>query len=433
MPSVRDRLEQCLARIADPQGEGARAFIHVSAERARAEADAADARRRHGTTLGPLDGTIVSIKDLFDTAGERTTVGSALFRESAPKTADCPAVARLRAAGAVLIGKTNLSEFAFHAMGTNPHFGTPGNAKDRKRVPGGSSSGAAISVADGMADIGLGSDTAGSIRTPSALNGLVGFKPTQKRVPLDGAFPLSFTLDSAGPLAKSVADAHVCDAVLAAEPYRPIDAMSVRGLRLALPGRSYLMTDLDGTVGPAFEAALTHLTRAGAIVTEIDIPALDAMQAVQARAGFSPVEASYIHRAYFEEKKHLMDPVVAARITRGLGVSAIEYIDMVRRRNALITEMDAVLAPYDALIMPTIPIVAPEIATVLESVEAFMPRTLMLIRNTFVANLFDLCSATLPMPSKGLPAGFMLTGRHMQDQRLFAVAASVERALAAAW
>lgn len=429
MPTVRDRLEQALARIADPAGEGARTFLHVSTERARAEADAADARARFGLRLSPLDGALVSVKDLFDTAGERTTVGSDVFRHAAPATADAETVRRLRAGGAVIVGKTNLSEFAFHGMGTNPHYGTPGNVRDRARVPGGSSSGAAISVADGMAEIGLGSDTAGSIRTPAALNGIVGFKPTQARVPLDGAFPLSYTLDSAGPLARTVAQAHAADAVLAGETWRPLAARPVRGLRFLLPRASYLFDDLDAQVAAAFERAVRHLATSGAIIVETDLPLLEEMQAVQARAGFSPVEASHVHKDRFEAEKHRLDPVVSARIARGQGVTAVEYIDMLRRRAALIPRFDAALAPYDALIAPTTPIVAPEIAEVLTSVEAFMPKTLALIRNTFVANLFDTCAATVPIPTDGLAVGFMLTGRHRRDEDLLAVAAGVEIAL----
>jgi len=431
MPSVRDRLERALTLIDDPAGEGSRAFIEVTREVARAQADAADARRRQGVSLGPLDGVIVSIKDLFDVAAEKTRAGSILLNGVAPAATDCPAVARLRAAGAVFVGRTNMSEFAFHAMGTNPHFGTPGNVKDRTRVPGGSSSGAGVSVADGMCDIGLGSDTAGSIRVPAALNGIVGFKPTQKRVPLEGAFPLSFTLDSAGPLARSVADAHAADAVLTNEAFAPLVPADVAGLRFAVPKGGFPLEALDATVGPAFEAALRRLSAAGARLVEVPLPVLDGMIEVQSSPGFSPAEAFYIHEARLDASKHLMDPVVAARAERGRGVSAAKYLWMHERRRALIREMDAVLEPFDALLMPTAPIAAPEIAEVLQSLEAFLPRTLMLIRNPVIGSFFDLCSASVPMPVSGLAAGLMITARHMHDRRLFRVAAGVERLFAA--
>ena len=211
--SCRDRLEQALARIADPNGEGARACLTVYAQDARAAADAADARAARGASLGPLDGVIVSIKDLFDVAGEPTRAGSKILaEEAAPATADAAVVQRLRAAGAVIVAKTNMTEFAFSGIGANPHFGTPGNPRDRARVPGGSSSGAAVAVADGMCDIAIGTDTGGSVRVPAGLCGLVGFKPSRQRVPTDGAFPLSKTLDSIGPIANSVEDCAKADA-----------------------------------------------------------------------------------------------------------------------------------------------------------------------------------------------------------------------------
>src|SRR5579862_6332810 len=206
MTSSRERLEQALALIADPNGEGARACLTVYREAATAAADASDARARAGISLGPLDGVIVSIKDLFDVAGEVTRAGSKVFAEEGkPAAADAPVVRRLRAAGAVIVAKSNMTEFAYSGIGANPHFGTPGNPADRKRVPGGSSSGGAVAAADGMCEIAIGSDTGGSTRIPPALCGIVGFKPTKRRIPTDGAFPLSYTLDSIGPLAKSVA------------------------------------------------------------------------------------------------------------------------------------------------------------------------------------------------------------------------------------
>src|ERR1700744_5929956 len=216
--SCRDRLEQALARIADPKGEGARACLTVYADAARAAADAADARAARGASLGPFDGTIISIKDLFDVAGEATRAGSKILaEEAAPAKADAIVVQRLRAGGAVIVAKTNMTEFAFSGIGANPHFGTPGNPRDRKRVPGGSSAGAPVAVADGMCEISIGTDTGGSVRIPASLCGLVGFKPSRQRVPTDGAFPLSYTLDSIGPIARTVADCAKADAVMAGE------------------------------------------------------------------------------------------------------------------------------------------------------------------------------------------------------------------------
>src|SRR3954462_13612488 len=222
MNSSRDRLEQALAKIADPKGEGARACLTAYADAARAAADAADARAGAGISLGSMDGAIVSIKDLFDVAGEPTRAGSRILADAPPAKTDAPIVRRLRAAGAVIVAKTNMTEFAFSGVGMNPHYGTPGNPADRARVPGGSSSGAAVAAADQMCDIAIGTDTGGSTRIPAALCGIVGFKPSQWRVPTEGAFPLSFTLDSIGPLARSVEACAKADAVMAAEDYAPL-------------------------------------------------------------------------------------------------------------------------------------------------------------------------------------------------------------------
>ena len=222
--SARERLEAALGRIDDPKGEGARACLTVYRDQAKAAADAADARAKAGVSLGPLDGTIVSIKDLFDVAGEVTRVGSKVFAEEGkPATADAPVVRRLRAGGAVIVAKTNMSEFAYTGIGANPHFGTPGNPADRKRVPGGSSSGAAVAAADGMCEIAIGTDTGGSCRIPGALCGIVGYKPSRQRIPTTGAFPLSYSIDSIGPIARSVEACARADAVMANETYVPLE------------------------------------------------------------------------------------------------------------------------------------------------------------------------------------------------------------------
>src|ERR1700676_36717 len=234
-PSCRDRLEQALARIADPKGEGARACLTVYTDAARAAADAADARAARGASLGRFDGVIVSIKDLFDVAGEPTRAGSKILaEEAAPAAADAAVVRRLRAVGAVIVAKTNMTEFAFSGIGANPHFGTPGNPRDRTRVPGGSSAGAPVTVADGMCQIAIGTDTGGSVRIPAALCGLVGWKPSRQRVPTDGAFPLSTTLDSVGPIGKSVAAGAAPDALMAGEQILPLEPIELAGLRLGI-------------------------------------------------------------------------------------------------------------------------------------------------------------------------------------------------------
>src|SRR5258706_15013802 len=216
--SSRDLVEMALARIADPDGEGPRTFVKVYADTARAAADAQDRLRRAGYVASPLAGLPVSVKDLFDIAGERSLAGSKALDDLPPAQHDAPIVARLRAAGAVLIGRTNMTEFAFSGVGINPHYGTPGNPADRRLIPGGSSSGAAVSVGDGQAVVAIGTDTGGSVRIPAAFCGITGFKPTQYRILRDGAVPLSTTLDSIGPLANSIACCAIADAIMAGEP-----------------------------------------------------------------------------------------------------------------------------------------------------------------------------------------------------------------------
>ncbi len=289
--SCRDRLEQALARIADPNGEGARTCLTVYAQNARAAADAADARAARGASLGPLDGSIVSIKDLFDVAGEPTRAGSKILaEEAAPATADAAVVRRLRAAGAVIVAKTNMTEFAFSGIGANPHFGTPGNPRDRARVPGGSSSGAAVAVGDGLCDIGIGTDTGGSVRIPAGLCGLVGFKPSRQRVPTDGAFPLSKTLDSIGPIANSVEDCAKADAVMAGEKFAPLEPIALGGLSFGI-AEGLPLDRLDDTVAAAFVSAVARLDRAGVRVCHEAVPLFDDMLAVNAKGGIGPAEA----------------------------------------------------------------------------------------------------------------------------------------------
>ncbi|HEV2956018.1 MAG TPA: amidase family protein, partial [Xanthobacteraceae bacterium] len=293
---IRDRLEESLARIADPKGEGTRACLTVYQTTARLAADAADARARTGLTLGALDGAIVSIKDLFDVAGEPTRAGSKILVSAPSAAADAPVVRRLRAAGAVIVAKTNMTEFAFSGIGLNPHFGTPGNPADRARVPGGSSSGAAVSAADDMCEIAIGTDTGGSTRIPAAVCGIVGYKPSRQRIPTDGAFPLSYTLDSIGPLARSVADCARADAVMAGDEPMPLEPTPLAGLRLGI-AQGLPLADLDATVAARFVAARAALGRAGVRLSEERIDDfLDAMLRINAKSGFAPAEAYSIHR-----------------------------------------------------------------------------------------------------------------------------------------
>src|SRR5882757_2061013 len=262
--SARKLVEECLAKIADPEGEGQRAFIHIDTAAALDAADAMDRLRKANAAPSRFAGIPVSIKDLFDIRGQVSRAGSRALEDSAPAEQDAPVVARLRRAGFIVIGRTNMTEFAFSGIGINPHYGTPKGAWNRSEghVPGGSSSGAAVSVLDGMAHGALGTDTGGSCRIPAAFNGIVGYKPTQRRVPLDGAVPLSFSLDSIGPLARSVSCCAILDAVLANEPIVALKPRPVKGMRLAVP-TTIALDDLDAEVAETFERALKSLADHG--------------------------------------------------------------------------------------------------------------------------------------------------------------------------
>jgi aspartyl-tRNA(Asn)/glutamyl-tRNA(Gln) amidotransferase subunit A len=426
--SARDRLEMALACIADPQGEGARACLTVYRDRAIAAADAADARARAGITLGPLDGTVVTIKDLFDVAGEVTRAGSKLIAdEGKPATADAPVVRRLRQAGAVIVAKTNMTEFAFSGIGANPHFGTPGNPADRARVPGGSSSGGAVAAADGMCEVTIGSDTGGSTRIPASLCGITGFKPSRQHIPTDGAFPLSFTLDSIGPMAKTVAPCAHADAVMAGEDPAPFEPAELAGLRVGV-AQGAPLENLDATVGKRFPEALDRLEKAGMrLSAEKVAPLLDQMDGVNRKGGIAPAEAFAVHRDRLGRRGDMADPNVRVRIERAAKISAADYIDMLRERAALIRAMDARLAGLDVLVMPTTPVVAPLLADVAKQ-DDFFRWNAQVLRNTAIWNFFDTCAITLPLPcAGGLPTGLMLVARNGYDRRLFSVAAAVER------
>jgi aspartyl-tRNA(Asn)/glutamyl-tRNA(Gln) amidotransferase subunit A len=421
-------LEQALARIADPKGEGGRACLTVYANAARAAADASDARTSRGRPLGSLDGAIVSIKDLFDVAGEPTRAGSRILaEEAAPAAADAVIVARLRRAGAVIIAKTNMTEFAFSGIGANPHFGTPGNPADRSRVPGGSSAGAPVAVADGMCDIAIGTDTGGSVRIPASLCGLVGFKPSRQRVPTEGAFPLSKTLDSIGPIARSVADCAKADAIMAGEEFAPLEPLAVDGLRFGLP-EGLLLERLDDIVAPAFKAAITRLDASGVGISEEELPLLDDWVAVNERGGVIPPEACAVHRDRLRRRGTDIDPNVRIRIERGCAVGEADFAEILRERRRLVAAMEARLAGLDALVMPTTTIVAPTIAEV-EDPKVFAVRNAALLRNTSMVNFFDLCAISLPLAAR-LPVGLMLVAGNGQDRRLLRIADAVTRLFA---
>src|SRR5712672_1716324 len=320
--SARKLVDECLARIADTSGEGARAFVHVDAEAAIEAAEAMDRLREVKAAPSPYAGIPVSIKDLFDIRGQVTRAGSRALEDSAPAEADASVVARLRRAGFVVIGRTNMTEFAYSGIGINPHYGTPKGAWQRSvgHVPGGSSSGAAVSVVDGMAHGALGTDSGGSCRIPAAFNGIVGFKPTQRRVPLDGGVPLSFTLDSFGPLARTVGCCAVLDAVLADEPIVALQPRGIKGMRLAVP-TTVALDELDREVTATFERALATLSGQGALIERIAVPEFLDVGVMGAKGGFAAAESYAWHRYLIVSRGNVYDPRVAMRIRRGEAIS----------------------------------------------------------------------------------------------------------------
>jgi aspartyl-tRNA(Asn)/glutamyl-tRNA(Gln) amidotransferase subunit A len=423
----RDLVEDCLARIDDRSGEGARTFLKVHAEAARAAADYHDRMRGAGARPGPYAGIPVSIKDLFDIAGDVTTAGSVALRDAAPARHDAPAVARLRAAGFIPIGRTNMTEFAFSGLGINPHYDTPRNPYDRQsgRIPGGSSAGAAVSVTDGMAYGALGTDTGGSCRIPAALCGIVGFKPTAHRVPTQGAFPLSTSLDSVGPLAATVDCCARLDAVLAGAPWLDLPPCQLDGLRLAVP-QTMVLDGLEPAVARAFDAALAAMRNAGARIVDIPLRDLSELPRINAKGGPSAAESYAIHRALIAKAEAAYDPRVLSRILRGREQDAADYIDLVNARSEFIGRLAAITAPYDALLMPTTPVIAPRLADLVPE-EAYRQANMLVLRNPSIANFLDRCSISIPCHRAGdAPVGLMLIGEHDADRRLLSIAAAIE-------
>ncbi len=426
--TARKLVEACLARIADPAGEGQRVFIHVDKEAALGAADAMDRLRKANAAPSPYAGIPVSIKDLFDIKGQVTRAGSrALEENGTPAEDDATVVARLRRAGFIVIGRTNMTEFAYSGIGINPHYGTPKSAWNRNvgHVPGGSSSGAAVSIADQMAYGALGTDTGGSCRIPAAYNGIVGYKPTQARVPLDGGVPLSSSLDSFGPLARSVACCAVLDAVLAGEAVQPLQPRPVKGMRLAVP-TTVALDDLDDEVAKTFERALETLSRHGASIERIEVPEFHDVGVMNSKGGFAAAESYAWHRYLIVSQGDVYDPRVRVRILRGESISAADYIDILDARRSFIARTEARIAPYDALVLPTTANTPPAIADLADD-KAFTTENLRALRNCTLINMLDGCAISLPAHRDGeVPVGLMLAAAGGSDRRIFELAAGME-------
>jgi aspartyl-tRNA(Asn)/glutamyl-tRNA(Gln) amidotransferase subunit A len=426
----RALVEACLDRIADPAGQGALAFTQVYADQARAAADAMDALRRAGRAPGRYAGIPISVKDLFDVAGDPTAAGSRVLAAAPRATQNAAVIRRSLEAGLIPIGRTNMTEFAFSGVGINPHFGTPLSPwrRDDAHIPGGSSSGAAVSITDGFALGAIGTDTGGSCRIPAALCGIAGFKPTARRVPLDGALPLSPTLDSVGPLAATAACCAALDAIFAGTPERVLPPASLAGLRLLLP-TNLAFEHLDGPTEDALDRAVRRLDRAGAVIDRRPLAAFDAIAAAHQRGGFAAPEAYAWHRILLAGHAAEYDPRVANRILMGADMSAADYILLTQARARIVAAFTADMAGYDAFIMPTVPLSPPRIADFAQD-DAYWRLNFLLLRNPSMVNFLDGCAISIPCHAPGAaPAGLMLAAPAMQDARLLAIAIAAEAAL----
>ncbi len=427
---VRQALEATMAPACD------KAFIRLFDASARASASALQAMHRAGAPIGPLSGAPISVKDLYDVAGFPTTAASSTMHDAPVASQDSPAVARVRQAGGVLLGHTNMSEFAFSGVGINPHFGTPINVATAAldatpRAPGGSTSGGATSVAAGAALAALGSDTGGSVRIPAALQGLVGFKNTQRLTPLQGTVPLSTTMDTVCAITRDVRDAITMHEVLAQHTV-PIDTRPLAAWRLAVP-RTLMLDALDATVAGAFERALRALRAAGARIEDIVLPELAEVATITSGGGFSPPESWAWHRKRMAERGAGYDPRVALRIRRGETMSAADYIDLIHARRDWIDRMAGALLGFDAMLSPTVPIVAPAVAPLVASDEAFFAANGLLLRNTSMVNVLDGCALSLPCQRDGeFPVALMVWRDALADDAVLSVSLAIESVLRSA-
>lgn len=426
-------VEQCLAAIDDPMGEGTRAFIDVYRDGARRAARAADKARAQGDVPSVIAGIPISIKDLFDVAGEVTRAGSTILANAPPAERDAPAIARLKAVGLILIGRTNMTEFAYGGHGTNCHYGTPLNPWDRatKRIPGGSTSGGAVSVTDRMAAATIGSDTGGSVRIPAALCGLAGYKPTQARVPLTGAFPLSHTRDSIGPLGVSANCCVLLDRVMAGEAITTREAASLRGLTFGVP-TTIMLDRLDREVERAFASALTRISRAGATIKEFVFQELQDEADASKVVNFSGYEAYQLHRERLETQFNQFDPRVSKRLMLGAAMKESDYRALHALRLKLMASADKTTLPFDALLAPTVPIVAPAFADIDKSDDDLYRINSLTLRNAAPYNALNRPAWSLPCHRRGeAPVGLMIIGETNGDAKLQRLGVAVEAALSA--
>ncbi len=428
--TARELVEGSLARIADSGGEGARAFISVDGDGAIAQADFIDGLRKRGAAPSRYAGIPMGVKDLFDVAGEVTRAGSKVLDHAAPASRDAPAIARLKQAGFIAVGRNNMTEFAYSGVGLNPHYGTPLSVWDRDtgRIPGGSSSGAGVSVGEGMVPLAIGSDTGGSCRIPAAFNGIVGYKSTVGRVPTRGVYPLSPTFDSIGPLANSVRCCASADALMSEDWDGRVTARPAAGLRLGIV-LDLFFDDVEPAVADCFERSVKKLSQKGVEFREIEFADLRDLPQINASGGIAAVEAFVHHRDRMSEHGEGYDQRVLKRIASGGLISAADLLDLQARRRVLIEMADLAMAGLDGWLVPTTPNVPPAVAA-FDTFESYSRLNFLCLRNTFVGNFLTRCAISLPLPvDGGAPVGGMVMAPAGSDHRLFAVAAALEDAL----
>ncbi len=404
-------------------------FTRLTPERAMAEASAAARRLQEGRPASLLDGVPIAWKDLFDIAGMPTTAGSPLLETAPPAPQDAPVVARLAAAGMICVGRTNMTEFAYSGIGLNPHFGTPGNARDGRRVPGGSSSGSAVAVARGLVPVAIGSDTGGSVRIPAAFNGVVGYKSSGGRYPMDGVFPLSRTLDTLGVFAHGVADAVAVDAAMRGLIAPIIMRGTLAGRRILVP-TNVVCDNVELAVADNAEASLARLADAGAELVPVHLDAFDAILDLTAKHGtIAAAEAYALLRAHVEGPEVArMDQRVATRVRGGARIAMVDYVTLMQQRRRLIVDFVAAHPPGTLIAFPTTAITAPSIAALEADTELFTRINMLTLRNTMLGNILDWCGVSLPngADAAGLPTALLLSGLPGADDDLLSVALAAE-------
>lgn len=406
-------------------------FIALTPERAMAEAKVSSERIRGGRSLGLLDGIPIAWKDLFDLEGMTTTAGSVILADAPKATRDAAIVTALKSAGMVAIGRTNMTEFAFSGLGINPHYGTPENphSTDEPRIPGGSSSGAGVSVAAGLVPVAMGTDTGGSIRIPAAFNGIVGYKSTRGRYSMDGVFPLAKSLDSLGPLCRTVQDAVWIDAAMRGLTSSEVRRGSLEGMSMVVP-ETVFFDEIEPEVASAFEAALRRLSRAGARIRRQGFPEFSEIFELYATHGpLVTAEAYALHRERLDTPEAAtMDRIVAMRMRLGTKTAMTDYVALLEARERMIASLSKLVGADEIIVSPTLPHVAPAITPLTKDDELFFKTNGKTLRNTLIGNFLDWCGVSIPCGTgaAGMPVGLLLSGLPNTDERLLGVALAAE-------